>query len=163
MRLPLLLLTVSILLIFSLSGCVPAKKQPPGSAYLEPSGVMRFNDVPYPTGFKLIPKESFILESGGLRAGVITYRGKADLQSVVLFYKSQMPIYNWALLNVLEYGHSMLNFEREKESCVVTVKPRLGGAEVTISLAPKSPIPPPKKKIPKKTEIQKPKVYEGKK
>ena len=136
---------ILIVFVLGLSGCVSVQKEPIGVQSLEPSAALRFSDVPVPAGFKILPKESFVLESGGVRAGILKYTGKADAQSVVLFYRNQMPIYNWALLNVLEYGDHMLNFERENESCVITIKPAGGRAKLVVSLAPKSPLPAPLK------------------
>ena len=132
---------ILIVFVFGLSGCVSVQKGPISLQSLEPSAALRFSDIPVPSGFKILPKESFILESGGVRAGILKYTGKADAQSVVLFYRNQMPVYNWALLNVLEYGDRMLNFERENESCVITIKSVGVRVELTLSLAPKSPMP----------------------
>ncbi len=139
--LPLFLTLLLVILGINLTGCVSVPKEPVGVQSLEPSAALRFSDIPVPAGFKILPKESFILESGGVRAGILKYTGKADAQSVVLFYRKQMPIYNWALLNVLEHGDHMLNFERENESCVITIKPAGGRAKLVVSLAPKSSIP----------------------
>ncbi len=155
MRSPTLFLFLSILLItLNLSGCVSVQKQAFQPQDLKPSTMLRFSDVPVPAGFKIIPDKSFILESGGVRAGILKYKGKADAQSVVLFYRNQMPIYNWALLNVLEYDHHMLNFERENESCVITIKPGGRWVELAISLAPKSPLPVPRKEKTKEVSKQ---------
>jgi hypothetical protein len=148
------------ILILGLSGCVSMRSgTSTGALGLEPSAMLRFSDVPHPAGFKLLADKSFILESGGMRAGILKYVGKADPESVVLFYKNQMPIYNWALLNILEYGERMLNFERENEGCVVTIKSKGKRVEVTVSLAPKSPIPMSVKKIEKKEAVE---TYQGK-
>jgi hypothetical protein len=122
------------------------QRQAPGMQELESSAMLRFNDIPYPAGFKILADRSFILESGGVRAGVLRYTGKADAESVVCFYKTRMPSYNWALLNVLEFGDRMLNFERQNESCVVTIKSKGKGVEISVSLAPKSPMPVPTQK-----------------
>jgi len=146
MRATALFLTLLFASALSFSGCATAQKQALQPQNLEPSAMLRFNDIPVPSGFRILPERSFILESGGVRAGILKYTGKADAQSVVLFYRNQMPVYNWALLNVLEYGDHMLNFERENESCVITVKPAGGRAEIVVSLAPKSPMPAPSRK-----------------
>jgi len=135
-----LCLILLFVLTLGLCGCATPQKEMPGIQSLEPSATLRFSDVPYPAGFRILANESFILESGGVRAGILKYIGKADVESVVLFYKNQMPIYNWALLNLLEYGDCMLNFERQNESCVVTIRPKGGKLEIFVSLAPKSPI-----------------------
>ena len=133
-------------LSFGFSGCGSMKSSTLKSESLEPSEVLRFSDVPFPSGFRIISDKSFILESGGVRAGILRYTGNANAEQVVAFYKKQMPIYNWALLNVLEFGDKMLNFEREKESCVVTIKSAGSRVEIAISLAPKSPMPAPARK-----------------
>ncbi len=157
----LMLFLVSSVFVLGLSGCATMS----GGAQseylaLEPSTMFRFEDIPHPAGFKLLTDKSFILESGDMRAGILNYTGKADPESVVMFYKSQMPIYNWALLNTLEYGEHMLNFERQNESCVVTVKSKGRRINITISLAPKSPVPLPEKEPFQKEESVK--TYQGK-
>ena len=137
------LLALLFILSLGLSGCVTVQSevmQPEDTPNLEPSVMVKFSDVPTPTGFRLLSEKSFVLESGGVRAGVLRYVGKANLESITAFYKNQMQMYNWALLNVLEYGDRMLNFERENESCVVTVEPKGSKIEIAVSLAPKSPI-----------------------
>ena len=144
-----------VMLALTLAGCVTGPKEADiQDMSLQSSTLLRFEDIPYPAGFRMLPKKSFILESGGVRAGVIRYLGKADAQNVLIFYKEQMPAHNWLLLNVLEFGERMLNFERGNESCVVAIKQKGGKAEITISLAPKQPMP--------EKEARQIKVYEGK-
>ena len=143
-------LCLSLLLVFTLSvsGCVSVQKSidlTPQS--LESSLMPRFNDIPHPMGFSILPEKSFAFESGGVRAGKLKYTGKADAVDVVSFYKNQMPIYNWALLNIIQYGEYMLNFERENEGCVIIIKPIGNRVEISISLAPKYPIPLPEIEI----------------
>ena len=141
-------------LVLSLPGCVTVQEQTTQikSFSLKPARLLRFSDVPSPEGFELISEQSFILESGGVRAGILKYTGKANSQEVVLFYKNQMPMYNWALLSILEHGDHLLNFERENESCIVAIRPRgRNRADVSVSLAPKAPIRSPRKKAERKT------------
>ncbi len=145
--LPVFLILPIILMTLGFSGCVTVQRETMEIQSLEPSAMLRFSDVPVPYGFKILPEKSFILESGGVRAGILKYTGRANVEDVVHFYKTQMAIYNWALLNVLEYGERMLNFERENEGCVVTVKSKGKRVVICVSLAPKSPIPVPKKEI----------------
>ncbi len=107
---------------------------------LEPQAVLKFSDIPLPNGFKQI-QDSYSFESSGVRVGVLKYRGKSNPDQVVNFYKEQMAMYNWNLLNVVEYGQRLMNFDRENETCVITVMPK--GSEVTlvITLGPKSQFP----------------------
>ena len=143
-------IVLSVILLFSglsLSGCLAMRQAGLEPQYLEPSQKLRFDDIPYPSGFRVLADKSFILESGGVRAGMLKYAGRARVEEVVSFYKSQMPRHNWALLNVLEYGDHMLNFERENESCVITLRARGRRVDIAVSLAPKSPMRMPQKRI----------------
>ncbi|MDD5730676.1 MAG: hypothetical protein PHN57_06065 [Candidatus Omnitrophica bacterium] len=108
---------------------------------LEPSATVKFIDVPVPAGFKAIPQNSYSFESSGVRVGVLKYHGKADPDQVVNFYKEQMPINNWHLLNVIEYGERVLNFDRENETCIVSLQAKGNSVTLTISVGPKSQAP----------------------
>lgn len=109
---------------------------------LEPSSAPKFNDVPIPTGFKLLPLDSYTFESAGIRVGVLRYQGKANLEQVINFYKEQMSMYNWNLLNVIEFGNSLMNFEREDETCIIDLLPKGSAILITVSLGPKTKILP---------------------
>ena len=126
-------------------GCAGlSKKQdstPKNLGLLEPSSILKFSDVPVPTGFKLLPQKSYSFESSGVRVGVLRYQGKANPDQVVNFYKEQMPMYNWNLLNVIEYGDRLINFDRENETCNVALLPKGNTLTITVSLGPKPQIP----------------------
>mgnify|MGYP001560681743 CR=1 FL=1 len=138
------LIPVFILAII-LSGCANLATKSSNSttnpAYLEPKIIARFADVPVPAGFNLIPQDSYSFESSGIRVAALKYQGKSDPDLVVNFYKEQMAIYNWNLLNIVEYGQRMLNFDRENESCIVTLIAKGKAVSILISLGPKSQYP----------------------
>jgi len=132
---------------FAFYGCAVVSKSNSASKdsnLLEPQSTLKFNDIPAPAGFKFLSEESYSFESAGVRVGVLKYRGKADIEQVVVFYKDQMPLYNWNLLNTVEYGERLLNFDRDQETCIVSLLPNGRTITVTISLGPKSGIKPKK-------------------
>lgn len=134
-----LLLFIALILI--LSGCVEFSKKGSGmkgTAMLEPQSIFKFSDIPVPAGFKYLPAESYAFVSSAARAGLLKYRGKANADQVINFYKEQMALYNWDLLNIVEYGERMLNFERDDETCIVTLIPKGNQVTISISLAPKA-------------------------
>lgn len=108
------------------------------SGTLEPQTLLKFSDIPVPVGFKLLADESYSFESYGVRVGLLKYQGKAEMDKVVNFYKEQMEMYNWNLLNAVEYGQRMLNFDRETETCIVNLNPQGRYIISTISIGPKS-------------------------
>ena len=134
---------VSFLLI---SGCAGLEKKDAASpALLEPQATVKFTDVPVPSGFKFLPKSSYSFEAQGVRVGMLRYQGKANPDQIVAFYKDQMAMYNWILLNIIEYGQRQLNFERDTETCVIILEPKgVGNILISIALGPKGQIMPKK-------------------
>lgn len=135
--------------IFLLAGCALLPQRPQkaqGNAYLEPQAVLKFGDVPVPAGFKFLAADSYAFESSGVRTGVLRYQGVANPEEVINFYREQMPMYNWRLLNVIEYGERLINFDRENETCIVSLSAkknllRNSISRITISVGPKPRMP----------------------
>lgn len=137
----LILSTLCLLLAALFYGCAGVQRQDTplkNEALLEPQAAMKFSDIPVPVGFQPLLEDSYAFESSGVRVAILKYRGKAKIDQVVNFYKDQMPLYNWDLLNVIEYGEHLLNFEREQETCIVNLTPKGNNITITISLGPKS-------------------------
>jgi hypothetical protein len=128
--------TSCFLLTAALSGCTTISAN-----RIEPQAILKFSDLPIPAGLKALPQVSYSFENAGVRVAVLKYQGKANIDQVINFFKEQMPMYNWNLINIIEYGQRLLNFERENETCIITIQ--VAGfwnedALVTISLGPKS-------------------------
>ncbi|MDP2927612.1 MAG: hypothetical protein Q8N80_02280 [Candidatus Omnitrophota bacterium] len=131
------------LLTTALTGCttISDSKEPANPGSLSPQAILKFTDVPVPVGLKSLPEQSYSFESSGVRVGVLKYRGKNNPDQIINFYKEQMPMYNWNLVNIVEYGQRLMNFERENETCIVTLQPMgWGNTLLIISLGPKSQI-----------------------
>ncbi len=123
-------------------GCASmrSKDSSASSPFLEPQATMKFTDIPVPAGFKLLPQDSYSFESAGVRVGILKYQGKAEPDKVAVFFKEQMPMYNWTLLNAMEYGQRLLNFERDQESCIITMDNKGRSVTLTISVGPKAAV-----------------------
>ncbi len=129
--------------IFNFFGCANLTrkfKSRPSTGSLEPQAIGKFSDIPVPSGFKLLPEDSYAFESVNLRVAVLKYQGKASPDQVVDFYKEQMLMYNWNLLNIIEYGQRLMNFDRDTETCIITLEPKGSGTLITISIGPKSQV-----------------------
>ncbi len=136
------LLSVLLVCCFAICGCASTlgnkQDNTVNSALLKPQTALKFSDIPIPVGFKAIIQDSYSFESSGIRVGILKYQGKADIEQVVNFYKEQMPMYNWNLLNVVEYGSRLLNFDRDSETCIVSLEPKGKYVVSTISIGPRS-------------------------
>lgn len=138
----------ALLALIGVSGCgtIHQKKASAeeSSAIGKPIGIssaLKFEDVPVPAGFKILDSDSFTFQNEGLRIGLLKYTGSTNPSKVVAFYKEQMPLYNWELINIIEYGRRMLNFERSGQSCIVIVEPSKFKTVLTIAVAPKATRP----------------------
>ncbi len=135
------------ILLFSLAGCATTRVRSSsefeqGETYatttLALNPKLRFADLAVPAGFKLIKDKSFVFQTEQTRVALLKYSGRAKLEDLVEFYREQMLLYNWQLLNVVEYGRSVLNFERAEQSCIVTIEAKGMKKIITLSVAPKS-------------------------
>jgi hypothetical protein len=133
----LILISCFVSVLF-LAGCAGLEKKGATTpALLEPQAILKFADLPIPTGFKLLPKSSYSFETQGVRVGMLKYQGKANPEQIVAFYKEQMTMYNWDLLNIVEYGDRLLNFDRDNETCVITLSPQGSRIIISVALGPK--------------------------
>ncbi|OIO32875.1 MAG: hypothetical protein AUJ70_04420 [Candidatus Omnitrophica bacterium CG1_02_40_15] len=112
---------------------------------LSVASLLKFEDIPVPSGFKLLDKESFAFQNDKSRVALLKYYGGQNAEKVLEFYKAQMASFNWSLVNIIEYDRKVLNYENSEESCIITIQPQGGKSMVTVALSPKSrPIKPEK-------------------
>lgn len=116
--------------------------------------ILKFDDIPVPAGFRMLNNESFTFQNDQMRVGLLKYAGVPDANKVVEFYKEQMPTYNWDLVNVIEYGQRIMNFERPGQSCIVTIQPEATRTVIAIAVAPKSSTPMTTEKVTKYKELK---------
>ena len=105
---------------------------------LDVAALLRFNDVPIPAGFKILDKESFAFQNDATRVALLKYIGSKHADLVVAFYKDQMTMYNWSPINIIEYERRIMNYEKESESCIITIEAKGGKSIITIAISPKS-------------------------
>ncbi len=146
------LYTVYYILPAVLLGCASLSGNSTPSSTLQAQSILKFPDLPVPTGFKMLAKDSYCFESAGMRAGLLRYQGKATLDQLVNFYKEQMPMYNWSLINITEYGDCIMNFEREHESCIIGLSPKGNNSVISMAMGPKSQATPKKAKEQKRLD-----------
>ena len=135
---------VIILLIaaFAMSGCAMVNPRRSSGVEtpksLEVSPLLKFEDVPVPSSFKIMPNDSFIFDNDVTRLGILRYSGGADASSVARFYREQMPLYNWRFINFVEFNTRIINFERDDQTCIVIIEPHQLSTVLTVSVAPKA-------------------------
>jgi hypothetical protein len=135
------LATMLLFLVF-LTGCAstPHYKSESSETYkaLDVSTALKFEDVPVPSGFSPLARDSFVFENDVLRVGILKYAGRVHPDHVVNFYKDQMSLYNWRFLNLVEYQRRIMSFERDDQNCTILIEPSGMNTLLTISVAPKA-------------------------
>ena len=145
------LIVSSCLVILFIAGCATfPKNESAGTTEqnkvsLSVAPILKFEDLPTPSGFKFLDKESFAFQNDRSRVALLKYYGGQNAEQVLTFYKEQMASFNWFLVNIIEYDKKVLNYENSEESCIITIQPQGGKSMVTVALSPKSrPIKPEK-------------------
>lgn len=129
---------LAALFLTSCAATYSKKSDPTQIPSLEPAALLKFQDLPIPSGFIYLPEQSYAFQSANFRAGLLKYQGKATGDQVTVFFKEQMPMYNWHLINIVEHARRMLSFEKDQETCVITLDEKGSRSEITLSVAPKS-------------------------
>ena len=94
-----------------------------------------FADVLIPAELKPDTKNTFVYQTAGLSAGVMTFNGRVELSSLVKFFERNMRKDNWRKISTFKSPRTMLLFQKENRLCVIQI---LEGykTEVIIWVAP---------------------------
>jgi hypothetical protein len=131
-------------LVFSvfISGCATfggrSSKRDDFEKQLEVSALLKFDDIPVPSGFKFIAVESFAFQTDEIRVGLLKYTGRVSAEETSVFYKEHMPLYNWKPVNFIEYERRVLNFEKDNQSAVITIDGKGSSSNLVIAVSPRS-------------------------
>jgi len=81
-----------------------------------------FNDIPIPPEVSVQTKNSYVFQSGQIKMGFLTLRGRVDSNSLVNFFVSAMPQQGWRLKAQFRSGRSLLIFDKSDRACVILMK-----------------------------------------
>jgi hypothetical protein len=98
----------------------PTASSPPASSLAAPRPLFYdFPDIPTPQELDLQSKESYVVQSGSIRTGILTLRGRVDLNSLISFFQMAMPREQWKPKGFFRYQRSVLIFEKSDKTCVI--------------------------------------------
>jgi hypothetical protein len=97
-----------------------------------------FPDIPVPQELNLQSKESYVVQSGSIRTGLLTLRGRVDLNSLINFFQMAMPRENWKPKGYFRYQRSILIFEKPDKICVIRLYEGMVYSYVEIFVTPAS-------------------------
>lgn len=97
-----------------------------------------FTDIPTPQELDLQSKESYVVQSGALKTGVLTLRGRVELNSLINFFQMAMLRENWKPKGYFRYHRSILIFEKPDKICVIRLYEDILYSYVEIFVTPAS-------------------------
>ncbi len=78
-----------------------------------------FPDIPIPQELDLQADDSYVVQTGQVKTGLLTLRGRVDLTSVINFFQLAMTRENWKPRGDFRYRRSILIFEKPDKICVI--------------------------------------------
>ncbi len=113
----------------------PANPVPPSLS--EPKvKFFQFSDIPIPPELDVQSKNSNVFESGQLKMGFLTLRGRAESNSVMNFFVAALPREGWRLKAQFRYNRSLLIFDKPDKVCVILMKEETYYTYVEIYVSP---------------------------
>ena len=91
-----------------------------------------FEDISVPPELMLVKKRSFIYETQETKSGILVFKGRFDVASLVSFFKENMSKDGWALINSYKYKDYILNFQKDGKSCLISLYDKLLNTVVEI-------------------------------
>ena len=106
------------------------ENQAPTASYMD------FNDILIPFGLKVVPKETFIMRSSGLTAGVLALKGRVDQSSLVNFFEINMIKDNWQLVSSFKLPRTLMLYHKDTRWCIINVFEGSFSTKVEIWVSP---------------------------
>jgi len=117
----------SLVLLAGFSGCSGLRG---GSSGYDAQGVAAdtgsplyygFNDVLIPPELRSDQKNSYILQSHGFSAGILSFKGRVDRGSLVAFFRENMLKDNWKPTGSFISSRTILLYEKQNRWCVIYI------------------------------------------
>ena len=128
MSLKKILVASALLCLTGCAGVLPgtgsSESQAPGSTPAQEEQTRfyyDFDDILVPKEMELSPKDSLLLETPQVKAGVIQFQGRVEPISLFDFFQVNMPKDGWQLRSYIKYGRYLMVWEKADRDCVISI------------------------------------------
>jgi hypothetical protein len=114
------------------SGCssLGSKKKAPKPIYYD------FGDVLVPKELKYLRDESFVQRRPDFPAGLMSFKGRVDRNSLMNFFDVNMAKDNWQPVMSFKTSRSIMLFQKQNRRCVIRIEESTFITHVEIWVAP---------------------------
>ena len=95
-----------------------------------------FGDVLVPSELKIDKKNSFVFQTPGLSAGVLSLNGRVESSSLIAFFENNMAKDAWKKVSSFKSPRTILMFQKENRWCVINITDGDFSTDVEIWVAP---------------------------
>ena len=95
-----------------------------------------FGDVLVPSELKIDKKNSFVFQTPGLSAGVLSLSGRVESSSLIAFFENNMAKDAWKKVSSFKSPRTILMFQKENRWCVINITDGDFSTDVEIWVAP---------------------------
>ena len=80
-----------------------------------------FGDVLVPSELEVNKSASFVFRTPGFSAGVLSLKGRVEINSLIDFFDSNMAKDNWRLVSSFKSRRTIMLFHKENRWCVINI------------------------------------------
>ncbi len=137
-----ILLACLLLLVASCASKQPGGNGSPTDPTITPSGPANyyhdFDDILVPRDMELVPGSSFVLETPGVKAGMLVFKGRVDPVSLTTFFTNNMLKDGWHMSSSFRYQRTIMVFTKQDRDCIINIHDGRFSTEMEIWIAPKA-------------------------
>jgi len=97
-----------------------------------------FDDILVPRDMKLLPSSSFVVETPGVKAGMLVFRGRVDPVSLTTFFTNNMLKDGWRMSSTFRYQRTIMVFTKPDRDCIINIQDGRIFTRMEIWIAPKA-------------------------
>ena len=139
---------IFLLCVYMLSACathapgtdMPADKPTPKDKGKVPL-YYDFGDVLVPSEMKLQKDKTFVFRTTGLSAGVLVFKGRVEINSLIAFFENNMTKDNWKPVSSFKSSRTFMLYEKKSRWCVIRITENEFSTSAEIWVAPTIPAP----------------------
>ena len=80
-----------------------------------------FGDVLVPREMKLQKDKTFVFRTPGLTAGVLVFKGRVEINSLIAFFETNMIKDNWTPISSFKSPRTFMLYKKENRWCVISI------------------------------------------
>jgi hypothetical protein len=80
-----------------------------------------FDDVVVPRELKVRRDATFIFEAAGLKAGLLSLKGRVDATSLIEFFETNMKKDNWRLVSLIKTPSTLMLYYKDSRISVIEI------------------------------------------